>query len=608
MAKSTKNESAFVQDEEMVALLFSDIKGYSKLTPDLLQRFNRLVFPQLAKFLKRRNPVCINTWGDAIYAVFKSPGVAAEAAWELKEYFRRKSWSEHMSSVGTPVDFGIRIALHAAPVFFGTDPFTNRPNAFGKNVTHTARIEPIVRLNEIWATASFKTQMELQVTDYALDPIGQRDLVKDWGFAELFLLRKSEDPKLDVPPLAEPVQRLIGPKSSDEAKTIVDRIFKNAKKPGGHLTIAGVANRDLFGNTLGSAIEDVLKCKPDDGAGNPVRVLYLDPASPSAFARETYEKNPIRKDTVSTAREITGSLDKATNSRTIHENLFIRTSYEVAIYMMYNQEEMILHPYLNSAVGNAINYVHVDSHSPLYAIGARHFENLWQGRWILLDLGKVLIPFNHDKVATEIWEFLTNTEPSREWNANDFDSFLFKEKLEGGTRNELLETNDHGIEWLHDEFCTRFSCNFPFDQFRAIWNNIFSKEHPEAKTFIHKMQDRGISVAICSNTNESHWAWIEQNYANLIGMANRLFLSFRIGSRKPDPKFFREICLQTHLPPWHHVLMDDREENVEGALRAGLRAERFRGSFQMLERWTIENHWDSTYPDDLKLSRRLDRI
>lgn len=607
MARATSRDSAIVAEEEMVALLFSDIKGYSKLTPDLLQRFNRLVFPQLARFLKRRNLVCVNTWGDAIYAVFKSPGVAADAAWDLREYFRKKSWSEHMSTATTPEDFGIRIALHAAPVFFGIDPFTNRNNAFGMNVTHTARIEPIVRLNEIWATGSFKTQMELQVTDYALDSIGLRELVKDWGFAELFMLRKNTDAKLEDLPPVDPVQKLIGPRTSEEAKTIVDRIFKNAKKPGGQLTIAGVANRDLFGSLFGSAIEDVLKYKPNGGAGNPVRVLYLDPASPSAFARETYELNPLREDVVATAREITNSLDKATNSRKIHDNLYIRTSYEIASYMLFNQEEMIFHPYLNSAVGNAINYVHVDVRSPLYAIGASHFENLWQGRWILLDLGKVLIPFNHDKVATEIWEFLTNTEPSREWNAIDFDHFLFKEKLEGGTRNELLETNDHGIEWLHDEFCTRFSCNFPFDQFRMIWNNIFSKEHPEAKSFIHKMQERGISVAICSNTNESHWAWIEQNYPKLIGMANRLFLSFRIRSRKPDPKFFREICLQTHLPPWHHVLMDDRVENVEGAILAGMRAERFRGSFQMLERWTAENHWDSTFPADLELSRRLDR-
>lgn len=51
-----------------------------------------------------------------------------------------------------------------------------------------------------------------------------------------------------------------------------------------------------------------------------------------------------------------------------------------------------------------------------------------------------------------------------------------------------------------------------------------------------------------------------------------------VGIRKPDPEIFRIACTSVNVEPEHALLIDDKQENVEGAINFGMKAIRFTDS------------------------------
>src|SRR5258708_6152636 len=90
----------------------------------------------------------VNSWGDAIVAAFRDPLKAARAALALRDLFRDTNWR----NLGLSNHLAARIGLHAGAVFIGFDPLQSREGLAGHNVNLAARIEPVVKPNEVWVT------------------------------------------------------------------------------------------------------------------------------------------------------------------------------------------------------------------------------------------------------------------------------------------------------------------------------------------------------------------------------------------------------------------------------------------------------------------------
>jgi HAD superfamily hydrolase (TIGR01509 family) len=56
---------------------------------------------------------------------------------------------------------------------------------------------------------------------------------------------------------------------------------------------------------------------------------------------------------------------------------------------------------------------------------------------------------------------------------------------------------------------------------------------------------------------------------------DREFYSCHLGHMKPSPAYFQEIVRLAGLDPARTLFIDDRIDNVEAALRAGLQAAQF---------------------------------
>lgn len=99
----------------------------------------------------RKQPVYVNTWGDAIFAVMDEAVGLAVYACTLLQVVLTTPWAER----GLPEDLSVRIALDAGPTFEGSDPFTGKGHFYGSHVNRAARIEPIAIPGHVYARERF---------------------------------------------------------------------------------------------------------------------------------------------------------------------------------------------------------------------------------------------------------------------------------------------------------------------------------------------------------------------------------------------------------------------------------------------------------------------
>lgn len=87
-------------------------------------------------------------------------------------------------------------------------------------------------------------------------------------------------------------------------------------------------------------------------------------------------------------------------------------------------------------------------------------------------------------------------------------------------------------------------------------------------------ETRGVvRVGCLSNTNALHWEDFDRRW----GLPNGLdaqFLSFELGSVKPDREIFDRVADELAVPRNRIFFLDDNAINVDGAMAAGFRARR----------------------------------
>ncbi len=163
-----------ILQHEVKSMLFADIVGYSRLTEHAIPDFVSLFLDRVSRLAASSNhgPRSLNTWGDAIYAVFDFTRDAGAFALELtrmvqegKEEWLRAGlyWEEMRDGKLTKHPLNVRIGLHTGPVFMHYDPVVRRLGFTGAHVNRAARIEPIARPGEAYASEEFAALAQLDM-------------------------------------------------------------------------------------------------------------------------------------------------------------------------------------------------------------------------------------------------------------------------------------------------------------------------------------------------------------------------------------------------------------------------------------------------------------
>ncbi len=195
--QSKKNEADEKQERAggphrvVRAMLMGDVRGFSKLSDDQLPAFIDVVLGSFARVLADYPGQVdfANTWGDALFAVFTDPTVAAHCALGLQDAVGALD----MAGVGLPDDLAFRLSGHVGPVFPVTDPVLQRSAFMGSHVSRTARIEPVTPPGAVYVTEPFAAALELSGDGtVGCDYVGHLPAAKDYGRLRMYRIWRRE--------------------------------------------------------------------------------------------------------------------------------------------------------------------------------------------------------------------------------------------------------------------------------------------------------------------------------------------------------------------------------------------------------------------------------
>jgi class 3 adenylate cyclase len=169
------------------ALLFADVKGFSKLSDEQLPSFTRHVLGALADVLHLHQASVSyrNTWGDGLYVVLDDTIEAAACALELQQAMAGLD----LPAYGLPPHLALRLSGHVGPVFRVHDPILDTDAFMGSHVSRTARIEPVTPPTAVFVTEPFAAALELAGSPFACDYVGHMPAAKDFGRLRMYRLR-----------------------------------------------------------------------------------------------------------------------------------------------------------------------------------------------------------------------------------------------------------------------------------------------------------------------------------------------------------------------------------------------------------------------------------
>ncbi len=166
------------------AILFGDIKGFSKLRERDVPKFVDHVLGACGRVLDTCEVEVRNTWGDGLYLVLPDAVAAARCASRLQAAMRNLDYGP----VGR--EMGLRLAGHVGPVFECYDAVTKQRSFFGSHVTRTARMEPVTPEGEVFVTESFAAALALGAEDFACDYVGDVPAAKGFGNLRMCVLKQ----------------------------------------------------------------------------------------------------------------------------------------------------------------------------------------------------------------------------------------------------------------------------------------------------------------------------------------------------------------------------------------------------------------------------------
>ena len=171
------------------AMLFGDVKGFSRLTDEQLPVFAREVLGAFAAAVERHSDDVWhrNTWGDAVYVVLTNAAVAAACALDLQAAMG----AIDLRAGDLPSDLALRLGGHLGPVFPTHDPVLDTLGFMGSHVSRTARIEPVTPPSAVYVTEPFAAALALDGGgQFACDYVGRMPAAKNYGVLRMYRLRR----------------------------------------------------------------------------------------------------------------------------------------------------------------------------------------------------------------------------------------------------------------------------------------------------------------------------------------------------------------------------------------------------------------------------------
>ena len=117
----------------------------------------------------------------------------------------------------------------------------------------------------------------------------------------------------------------------------------------------------------------------------------------------------------------------------------------------------------------------------------------------------------------------------------------------------------------------RLGITLPEADWRGGWNALFADTFGTVVERLPRVA-QALPTFAFTNTNAEHQAAWQAYFGERLGAFERIYASWQIGRRKPDPNAFLWVARAMDVAPADILFLDDSATNVAGAHAAGLQA------------------------------------
>ena len=181
-------------------------------------------------------------------------------------------------------------------------------------------------------------------------------------------------------------------------------------------------------------------------------------------------------------------------------------------------------------------------------------------RYFIFDIGNVLVNFDFEVLLRQIAE--DSGMPVEPPTQRDL---AMHHAVEEGVISDQAFVDylneAKGLSWVVDDLI-------------GVWQKMFTLNDAGCALFREAIA-RGLPVYTLSNIAEHHMDAIERNWPGFFDGATGLFLSYEIGSRKPNAEIYRRLLDDLGIEGFQCLFIDDLLVNIEAARAAGIQAHPF---------------------------------
>ncbi|WP_276381462.1 HAD family phosphatase [Flavobacterium sp. H4147] len=175
---------------------------------------------------------------------------------------------------------------------------------------------------------------------------------------------------------------------------------------------------------------------------------------------------------------------------------------------------------------------------------------------IIFDFGDIFINLNKQGTISGLQKL-----GMKEWNS------------EMDRLNLLFETGDVS----YDDFIAGFQNELPnasIEEILEAWNAVLA-DFPSYRLDFLKELSKKYRLFLLSNTDSIHISTFEKRsgisfYTDFYNCFEKVYFSFDIGLRKPDPKIYQFLLDKHNLVPENTLFVDDKTENTDSAAKLGI--------------------------------------
>lgn len=182
---------------------------------------------------------------------------------------------------------------------------------------------------------------------------------------------------------------------------------------------------------------------------------------------------------------------------------------------------------------------------------------------IIFDLGGILLNLDYNATMKGFHDL----------GVTNFDEFFTQAK-----QNHLfdrLDTGNISITTFRDELRKLSGINMTDQEIDAAWNAMIL-DFPAKRINMLSEVKQHYKTFLFSNTNAIHYPYYNRilqenfNYDSLSPFFIKEYYSHLLKMRKPDVASFQYIINENNLTAQHTLFIDDTEQHIEGARKAGL--------------------------------------